>query len=45
MEQHKEQQKPEDKRENKSVKSDAEPITRENKRHSLGPDILWEELP
>jgi len=29
----------------KQQKSDAKPIVEEKRRHSLGPDLLWEELP
>lgn len=46
MEQQKPQNENKDKQTTKDTKkSDATPISRDKKRNSLGPGILWEELP
>jgi len=45
MEQKKPIKEDKDKRHEKKPNSDAAPIIREKRRNSLGPDILWEELP
>ena len=33
------------KADDKDKKSDAKPINDDKRRHSLGPDLLWEEIP
>ena len=45
MEQKKQQPNDKNKQPVKKPDSDAAPIIREKRRNSLGPDILWEELP